>query len=57
MIRLISEGLSVSEIAEVFGRSPKTIDNKRRDIMARIGVSSIPELVKYALREGISDLY
>jgi len=57
MIRLISDGLSVSEIAEVFGRSPKTIDNRRREIMARIGVSSIPELVKYALREGISDLY
>lgn len=57
MIKLISDGLSVTEIAEVFGRSPKTIDNRRREIMARIGVSSIPELVKYALREGISDLY
>ncbi|MBW8035598.1 MAG: response regulator transcription factor [Planctomycetes bacterium] len=57
MIRLVSEGLSINEIAKVFGRSPKTIDNKRREIMARIGVSSIPELVKYALREGISDLY
>lgn len=57
MIRLISEGLSVSEIAKVFGRSPKTIDNRRREIMTRIGVSSIPGLVKYALREGISDLY
>lgn len=57
MIRLICDGLSVGEIAEHFGKSPKTIDNRRREIMARIGVSSIPELVKYALREGISDLY
>jgi len=57
MVRLISDGLSVSEIAAVFGRSPKTIDNRRREIMARIGVTSIPELVKYAVREGISDLY
>lgn len=57
LIRLISDGLTVSEIAEFFGRSPKTIDNRRRDIMIQIGVSSIPELVKYALREGIADLY
>jgi DNA-binding NarL/FixJ family response regulator len=57
IVRLLTDGMSVSEAADFLGKSPKTIDNRRREIMSRIGVSNICELVKYAVREGISDIF
>lgn len=54
IVRLLSEGQSIKEIAAQLDISPKTADANRRQIMHRLGVDSIAELTKYAIREGLS---
>jgi DNA-binding NarL/FixJ family response regulator len=34
--------------------SPKTVDSNRRQIMNKLGVFSVAELTKYAIREGLT---
>jgi DNA-binding NarL/FixJ family response regulator len=56
LIQWLSQGKSVGEIAHHFGKSPKTIDAKRRKTMNKLGLSSLAELTKYAIAQGITDL-
>lgn len=56
MLRLLTEGKSTKEIASQLRISPKTVDANRRKIMDKLGISNVPGLVKYALREGIISL-
>lgn len=53
VFRELAEGLSVRDIASKLGISPKTVEAHRRNIMEKLGISSISELIKYAIREGI----
>jgi two-component system response regulator NreC len=53
VVRLVAEGLSSREIAERLCISVKTVDTHRANIMDKIGVHSVAELIKYAIREGI----
>jgi DNA-binding NarL/FixJ family response regulator len=56
IIQLLSEGKSVGQIAKYFKRSPKTIDARRRKLMAKLGFSSIADLTKFAISQGLTDL-
>jgi two-component system, NarL family, response regulator NreC len=56
VLQLLAEGLSIKEIAKRLHMSPKTVDARRRSIMGKLGVSSVAELVKYAIREGLTSL-
>ncbi|WP_320042870.1 response regulator transcription factor [uncultured Desulfobacter sp.] len=56
ILQLISEGQNTKEIAEKLHVSSKTVDAHRRNIMTKIGVQSIAELTKFAIREGITTL-
>jgi two-component system, NarL family, response regulator NreC len=56
VLQLLAEGLSIKEIAQRLHMSPKTVDARRRSIMAKLGVSSVAELVKYAIRAGLTSL-
>jgi two-component system response regulator NreC len=56
VLQLLAEGLSVKEIAKRLHMSPKTVDARRRNIMNKLGVSSVADLVKYAIREGLTSL-
>ncbi|MHC4143634.1 MAG: response regulator [Planctomycetota bacterium] len=56
IVQLVAEGKSVKEIARVLHVSPKTADTNRRQIMNKLGFSSVSELTKYALREGLTSL-
>jgi DNA-binding NarL/FixJ family response regulator len=56
VVRLLSEGMSVKDVADEIGKSPKTIDASRREIMKKIGISSTAELTKFAIREGLTTL-
>lgn len=56
MLQLLSEGLSTKQIASRLNVSPKTTDAKRRQIMSKLGVSSMAELTKYAIREGLTSV-
>jgi DNA-binding NarL/FixJ family response regulator len=56
MLQLLSEGQSSKQIALRLGISPKTADAKRRQIMDKLGIYSVAELTKYAVREGLTSL-
>jgi len=47
----IVSGKSVSQIAGDLGLSVKTVNNHRANVLAKIGVKSTAELVRYALRQ------
>ena len=56
ILQLLSEGLTIKQTAKRLHVSPKTVDAKRRNIMHKLGVSSVADLVKYAIREGLTSL-
>jgi len=56
IVQLVAEGKTVKEIARVLHISPKTADTNRRQIMSKLGISSVAELTKYAIREGLTSL-
>ncbi len=56
IVQLVAEGKAVKEIARVLHISPKTADTNRRQIMNKLGISSVAELTKYAIREGLTSL-
>jgi DNA-binding NarL/FixJ family response regulator len=56
VLQLLAEGMTVKEIASQLHRSIKTIHTHRKQIMEKLGIHSIAELTKYALREGLTSL-
>jgi DNA-binding NarL/FixJ family response regulator len=56
IVKHISEGKSIKVIAELVNRSTKTVDANRRSIMKKLSLDSIPELVKFAIAEGLTTL-
>jgi DNA-binding NarL/FixJ family response regulator len=54
VLQLTAEGLSTKQIALRLCISPKTADANRREIMNELGIFSIAELTKYAIREGLT---
>lgn len=56
VLRLLGEGFHNDTVAERLGVSPKTILTHRRNIMAKLGVHSTPELIRYAFKKGFTRL-
>jgi DNA-binding NarL/FixJ family response regulator len=50
IIQLLADGYKSRAIAEKLCISPKTVETHRAHIMQKLGVSSIVELVRYAIR-------
>ena len=50
IIQLLAEGSSNKEVAEKLGISVKTVETHRAAIMRKLGLHSIGELVRYAIR-------
>jgi len=56
VLQLLAEGLSTKEIADRLHVSAKTADTHRQRVMNKLGLRSVAELTKYAVREGLSSL-
>lgn len=55
IFRLVAEGNSTNQIAEVLCVSPKTVEKHRTNIMKKLGLKDRLDVVKYAVRIGIID--
>jgi two-component system, NarL family, response regulator NreC len=56
VLRLIAEGKNTKLIASQMGVSIKTVETHRQHIMEKLGLHSIAELTKYAIRTGLTTL-
>jgi DNA-binding NarL/FixJ family response regulator len=56
VLRLLAAGKSTADMARELGVSVKTIETHRRQIMHKLGLHSVAELTKYAVREGLTSL-
>jgi len=56
VLQSIAEGRSIREIAEIMHLSAKTVEYNRRQIMRKLKITSVAELTKYAIREGLTPL-
>ena len=53
VLQLIAEGRTTKEIAQVLEISAKTVEAHRAQLMDRLKISNIPDLVRFAVRIGI----
>lgn len=53
IVQLLAEGRTNKEIATLLGIAYKTVDAHRTNIMKRLNLHSVAELVRYAIRERI----
>ncbi len=56
MVQLLSEGLSTQQIADRLHVSIKTVATHREHVMHKLEITSLAELTRYALHEGLSSL-
>lgn len=56
VLRLLAEGYSNKEIAEILCISPKTVENHRTNIMKKLNLHNFIDLVKYAVKLGLIDV-
>lgn len=56
VLQLIAEGRTTKDIASHLYVSIKTIETHRKQIMDKVGLNSVAELTKYAIREGLTSL-
>ena len=56
ILRLVSEGKSNAEVAEIIGLSARTVETYRLRMMRKLGIGNLASLVKYAIRQGITTL-
>jgi DNA-binding NarL/FixJ family response regulator len=56
ILRLMAEGQSKKKIADRLCISPKTVENHRANIMAKLDLHSTLEMVRYAAKLGLIDV-
>jgi DNA-binding NarL/FixJ family response regulator len=54
VLQLIAEGRTSAQIADNLHISVKTVETHRQKIMAKLKITSVAELTKYAIREGLT---
>lgn len=56
VLKLVAEGLSSKEIADMLFISVRTVDHHRANIMDKLNINNTAELVKYAISKGYISL-
>ena len=56
ILRFLASGKSTKQIAIQLEKSIQTIDGHRRHIMDKLGFDNLAQLIKYAIREGLTPL-
>jgi DNA-binding NarL/FixJ family response regulator len=56
ILQLISEGYTNEDVAQSLHMSRRTVEKHRSRIMNKLGINNVAELVKFALREGLTKL-
>jgi two-component system, NarL family, response regulator NreC len=56
VLQLYAEGKITRQIGELLHVSIKTVESHRKQIMDKLGFQSFAELIKYAIREGLTSL-
>lgn len=56
VLQLVAEGKSTVQIANMLHLSDRTIEAHRKRIMDKLGLRTIAELTKYAIRQGLTSL-
>jgi DNA-binding CsgD family transcriptional regulator len=54
ILRLVAEGKSNTEIAQILHLSPRTVETYRHRLMQKLNIANLPMLVKFAIRHGIT---
>jgi DNA-binding NarL/FixJ family response regulator len=55
-VKFIAEGRTNKELADLLGVSLRTAESHRAAVMQKLGLKTIGELIRYALRNGIIEL-
>jgi DNA-binding NarL/FixJ family response regulator len=53
IVQLLAEGRSNKAVSALLGISVKTVETHRAAIMKKLGINSIAELVRYAIRNSV----
>ncbi|NIM93412.1 MAG: response regulator [Anaerolineales bacterium] len=56
VMKLVVEGKSSAEIAELLFLSPKTVETYRSRLMQKLDIHDLPSLVKFAIQHGLISL-
>ena len=54
---MVAQGRTNNEIAKILHISPKTVDVHRTRMMNKLGLHNVAEIVRYAVRKHLIDLY
>jgi DNA-binding NarL/FixJ family response regulator len=54
VLKLVVEGNSSNRVAALLRLSPKSVDTYRSRVMTKLDVAGLPELVKFAIRRGLT---
>ena len=53
ILQMVAEGKSNKEIANLLHLSPYTVETHRANLMEKLNLHSVPELILYAVRKGV----
>ena len=56
ILQLLVEGNTNAKIAEILYLSPKTIETYRSHLLKKLGITDLPGLVKFAIRQGLTSI-
>jgi DNA-binding NarL/FixJ family response regulator len=54
VLKLVVDGNSSNQVAALLQLSPKSVDTYRSRVMTKLDVAGLPELVKFAIRRGLT---